>query len=90
MMVFTDDALDEVDILMIFLRLGTTILTLVTLVFVKTTFCQNVVVDEQPSSFPPALHVTNVCTISPSFSFSDLRLSLLKKQFWHPLQDQLN
>ena len=55
-MLYVDETLYEEDFSMIFDGIK---LTFLNLVFVRTTFPQNVVVDERPTSFPPALQITD-------------------------------
>ena len=58
-MLHMDDTPDEEDVVTIFDELE--VQNLVKLVLVQTTFPQNFVVDERPTtSFPPALHVTGI------------------------------
>ena len=74
MTVVIDDALDEVDILMIFLWLGSTILTLANLDLLSNCRWRRAA-DEFPASVT-CHEKLRVRTVSPSFSFSDERLSL--------------
>ena len=66
-MLYMDDTLDKEDVLTIFEELE--VQNFVNLVLVETTFPQNFVVDERPTTiFPPALHVTDnyACELRPS------------------------
>ena len=65
-MLYENEKLDEEDVLETFHQ--SEVKTFVNLIFMWTIFGQNFVADEQPTSFQPALHITDnsACGLRPS------------------------